>query len=116
MGIRGEHEAAKHLRASGCRVLRRNVRFRFGEIDLIALDGGTVVFVEVKTRAARDGRGPRPEESVGVRKARKLAALADAACRRYGWEDRPKRIDVVAVDWPTRGRPVVRRHIGAVRV
>ena len=116
LGARGEREAARRLRAEGYRVIQRNVRLSFGEIDLIALDGETVVFVEVKTRVARHGGGPRPEESVGVRKQRKLAALAEVLCRRNGWEGRPRRIDIVAVDWPERGRPVVRHHIGAVRV
>ncbi len=116
LGARGEREAARRLRAKGYRVVRRNLRLRFGEIDLIAMDGETVVFVEVKTRVAREGNGPRPEESVGVKKQRKLAALAEAACRRHGWEGRARRIDIVAIEWPEKGRPTVRHHIGAVRV
>lgn len=116
LGVRGEREAARRLKAKGYRVVKRNVRLRFGEIDLIALDGDTVVIVEVKTRIPRASGGPRPEESVGARKGRRLAALADAACRRYGWDERARRIDIVAIDWPEGGRPVVRHHIGAVRV
>ena len=116
LGARGEREAARRLRAMGYRVVRKNLRLRFGEIDLLALDGDTVVVVEVKTRVPRAGGGPRPEESVGVQKGRRLAALADAACRRYGWQDRARRVDIVAIDWPAQGRPVVRHHIGAVRV
>ena len=116
LGARGEREAARRLRAKGYRVVKKNLRLRFGEIDLLALDGDTVVVVEVKTRIPRAAGGPRPEESVGAQKGRRLAALADAACRRYGWEDRARRIDIVAIDWPEKGQPVVRHHIGAVRV
>ncbi len=117
LGARGEREAARVLRSKGYRILRRNLRFSFGEIDLVAKDGETVVFVEVKTRVlSGNGARPAPEASVHARKRRKLAALSDAACRRYGWGERGRRIDIVAVDWPQNGRPIVRHHVGAVRV
>lgn len=64
LGILGERLAAEHLRRRGFVIVERNVRTRHGEIDLIAVDGqGTLVFVEVKTRRAGNGRrGLCPEE------------------------------------------------------
>ena len=50
LGAAGEKAAAKYLRRRGYRIVARNYRCRGGEIDLIALDADTIVFVEVKTR------------------------------------------------------------------
>ncbi|MGA8363689.1 MAG: YraN family protein [Solirubrobacteraceae bacterium] len=63
LGRRGEEFAAKHLHRLGFSPLGRNERTRYGEIDLVAFDGKTLVFVEVKTRRvdARPGR-PRPDQ------------------------------------------------------
>jgi len=107
-GDEGEAAAAAFLARRGFRVLARNVRVpRVGEIDIVALDptspsglrgasGGTLVFVEVKTRR-NDAFGP-PEEAVTPAKLRTLAACAEAWRNATGWRDRPYRIDVVAVD------------------
>jgi putative endonuclease len=63
LGRRGEDLAAQHLARLGYEALERNVRTRYGEIDLVASDGHAIVFVEVKTRRAPvDGR-PRPEDA-----------------------------------------------------
>jgi putative endonuclease len=56
LGRLGEELAAAHLQRLGFAILARNVRTRHGEIDLIAFDGRTLVFAEVKTRRARHGR------------------------------------------------------------
>ena len=61
LGERGENVAAKFLRNQGYKILERNYRTSVGEIDIIARDGKTLVFVEVKTRAYDD---PTPEEQV----------------------------------------------------
>jgi putative endonuclease len=62
LGRRGEQLACEHLERLGFRVLERNVRVRAGEIDVIAFDGATLVFAEVKTaRARRDRAQPLPE-------------------------------------------------------
>jgi len=116
-GRSGEREAARTLRAKGYRILGRNVNVGWGEADLLceAPDGDAIVLVEVKSRRAGEG-GPfaSPETSVGVRKRRKLVALLGALARANGWEDRPKRIDIVAVEWDERGAARVRHHEGAV--
>ena len=74
LGSDGEDAAAAHLTAAGLTVLARNWRCRDGELDLVALDGRTVVFVEVKTRS-----GPafgHPAEAVTWTKARRIRRLA----------------------------------------
>jgi putative endonuclease len=83
IGARGETLAAEHLQRRGFRVLARNVRMRQGEIDLIAFDGHTLAFVEVKTRrAARGGDHaggwPPPLERLGPRQRARIRRLAAA--------------------------------------
>lgn len=99
-------------------MLARNVRVPMGEADLVCVapDGRTVVVVEVKCkRIAGGGRAaPPPEASIHARKRRKLLQIARWLRRANGWEDRPVRIDVVAVDWPERGGPSVRHYERAV--
>ncbi|HSG69457.1 MAG TPA: YraN family protein, partial [Planctomycetaceae bacterium] len=62
-GDRGERLAVRHLKKSGLKIVARNYRNRFGEIDIIALDGQTIVFVEVKTR--KSNAAGSPLEAVG---------------------------------------------------
>lgn len=92
-GRYGEDAAAEFLRRRGFEILARNVRTALGEIDLVALDGEVVVFVEVKAR-----RGASGLEAVDARKQRRLSRLALAFLARAGWLDRAARFDVVAVD------------------
>lgn len=92
---RGEDAAAAHLAARGYRILGRNVRFRHGELDIVARDGATIVFVEVKTRAS-DRLGP-PQEAVHGLKQHRVRCLAQAWLQRRGLQDVPCRFDVIAV-------------------
>lgn len=119
LGRAGERAAAKLLRRAGYRVLGRNVRVRIGEADLVceAPDRRTIVIVEVKTRrTAAAGAAPQlpPEANVHRRKRAKLVSVTRYLAKANGWTDRPVRIDVVGVEWPPRGKPVLRHHIGAV--
>jgi len=84
------------LRRRGLAIVARGFRSRFGEIDLVAREGPTVVFIEVKTRTG-DGFG-RPAESVTRAKQARLARTASIFLARYGWNDRPCRFDVVEVE------------------
>ncbi len=95
LGDRGERIAARHLRSLGYRIIRRNYRCPMGEIDLIALDGDTVVFVEVKTRSGR-GFG-EPEEAVGPRKQRKLRDVAVSYIKSTRGPMPAVRFDVVSI-------------------
>jgi putative endonuclease len=86
LGGRGEQLAAAHLRAQGFRTLARNVRTRHGEIDLVAFDGCTLVFAEVKTRCigARQARirsDQQPLLGLSARQRVRLRRLASAWLR-----------------------------------
>lgn len=97
LGDAGERRAARYLRAQGYRILARQYRTAFGEIDLIALDGQCIVFVEVKTRRSR--AAGLPEEAVDGAKQAQLTRLALAYLKRRGLLDRAARFDVVAILW-----------------
>lgn len=77
LGRRAEELVAARLARSGWRVIERNARTRMGEIDLIALEGSTLVFVEVKAGRTGSAAGPlRPAHAVGARKQLRLRRLA----------------------------------------
>jgi len=95
LGRRGEALAAEALRARGLRIVERNFRCRAGEIDLIALDGRTLVFVEVRSRRG-DGAGT-PLESVDGRKQARVARVARHYLAARGHRERDVRFDVVGV-------------------
>jgi putative endonuclease len=95
VGRRGEKLAERYLRRRGYRIVARNFRAAGAEIDLVAMDGDTVVFVEVKTRRAV-GAGA-PEDSVTEHKQRQLRRAAEIFSARYRAHDRPMRFDVIAI-------------------
>ncbi len=77
LGRRAEQLVALRLERSGWRLVGRNVRLPSGELDIVALDGTTLVFVEVKAGRAGATLGPeRPAHAVGRRKRLKLRVLA----------------------------------------
>jgi len=119
LGPAGERAAARLLKKSGYRVLHRNLVVPAGEADLICLDpdGRTIVIVEVKTRRLdASGESTRPPEAnITGTKQRKLRTITRLAARQEGWQRRPLRIDVVAVDWPPKGKPRLRHYRDAVR-
>jgi ribonuclease HII len=93
-GEAGEAMAAAHLRRLGYEVLCSRYRCREGEVDLVARDGETTAFVEVK---ARRGRHSSPAESVGYRKRSRLVAAARAWVDENGAHDLPCRFDIAEV-------------------
>jgi putative endonuclease len=95
MGRRGEALAAALLQAQGLTIVERNYRCRAGEIDLVALDGNTLVFVEVRSR--RGDRLGTPFESVDVRKQARVTRVARQFLASRGFGDRDVRFDVVGV-------------------
>lgn len=121
VGARGEREAARFLRRVGFTVRGRNLRLAEGEIDLLCLapDRVTMVVVEVKSRVRTGEEGSSrvpPEAAITARKRAKLATLTRHLRRANGWEDRPVRIDVVAVEMNPRGADIhVRHFVDAVR-
>ena len=94
-GKLGELEAREALERRGYTILARNYRCRQGEADLVAEEGETLVFVEVKTRSDL-GHG-LPREAVGRVKQQRLGVAALRYCSDHGIEDRPLRFDVVEV-------------------
>ncbi len=95
LGRAGEDQAADYLAEQGYRVLERNYSTRSGEIDLIALHQGEVVFVEVKTRTS-DAFGP-PELAVDPRKQSRMVKAALAYIKYKKLHQMPCRFDVVAI-------------------
>lgn len=100
-GKAAEEQAVNYLRALGWLIVARNWRWRGGEVDIIAKDGETLVFVEVKSR--EDPGFMRPEEAVDRRKQLRLLRSAQAYLQGKPWV--PVRFDVVAVT------PLGIRHI-----
>lgn len=96
-GKRYESTAARWLSQRGLRILDRNFRTRYGELDIIALDQGCVVFVEVRSRShARFGGAAA---SVDHRKQKRLLRTAEAFLQRHPqWANHPCRFDVVAYE------------------
>ena len=111
VGKRGEEEAARFLQKRGFTILDRNVRSRLGEIDLVAREGKTLVFVEVRTR--REGDGDPPQASVTAVKQRRLGRLAQHYLKRKGLGEVPCRFDVVAVTLDASDRVKALRHLPA---
>jgi putative endonuclease len=94
----------------GLRILTRNYRCRAGEIDVVAEDRGTVVFVEVKERGG-DSHGTAVE-AVTLEKRRRILRAARAFAAQHGQTDGSYRFDVVSIDWGPDG-PRVRHDAGA---
>jgi putative endonuclease len=116
IGRAAEDLVARRLAEAGWEILERNARTRYGELDIVALDGSTLVFVEVKA-ARRDSRfGPeRPVHAVDFRKQRRIRRLATAWMGER--RDRPRfaaiRFDAVGVTYDRAGRTVDYEHIEA---
>ncbi len=96
LGRRGERAAERHLRRNGYRIVARNFRAAGAEIDLVAIDGDILVFVEVKTRRSRAAGAP--EEAVDERKQTRMRRAAEVFARRYRADEIEMRFDIVAVD------------------
>lgn len=101
LGKRGEKIAAAFLEDAGFEIIGRNWRCPQGEIDLIAREGGELVFVEVKTRSST--AFGHPLEAITVQKLARLRRLAQSWCEAHPGAYRGIRIDAVAVLAPARG-------------
>jgi putative endonuclease len=110
LGQRGENVAARFLRNQGYKIIERNFRCEVGEVDIIARDGRTLVFTEVKTRAYDD---PMPEDQVNQDKRHQLTKAAKLYLSRYGVPQPPARFDVIGIVWPTGREPQIRHTMDA---
>ena len=98
-GAAAERLAARFLASRGLTLVARNVRYRFGEIDLICEDRGTLVIVEVRQRGRGDFGGSL--QSVTASKRRRIArATARFVMLERRWRDRRIRFDVIGIDGP----------------
>jgi len=97
LGLVGESLAVKFLHQKGYKIIEKNFRSKFGEIDIVAQDGDTLVFIEVKTRWTRE-YGP-PEEAVTPRKIRSIVKTGQYYKLLHPQQPEALRIDVVTIDF-----------------
>lgn len=110
VGDYGERVAAEHLRSIGMVVLATQWTCKFGEIDIVARDGSTLVICEVKTRTSTRYGGPF--EAITGQKAARLRRLASHWLEVHDISPPSVRIDVVSVVVPPKGGPIVERIAG----
>ncbi|MCP4248869.1 MAG: YraN family protein [bacterium] len=111
LGAAGERAAARFLRRLGYRIAARNYRCRSGEIDLIAVDGDTIVFAEVKTR--RHDESADPEANVTYQKRLRLTRAAKTYLSAKSAQNQAARFDVLAVVLPATGQPAIEHFVDA---
>lgn len=111
LGQRGEELAARYLAAAGIEVIDRNWRCADGEIDLVGIDRGTLVIVEVKTRSSVDYG--HPLEAITPAKLARLYLLASRWRRAQGRHYASFRVDAVSVIDDGSGFPVI-EHVREV--
>ncbi len=105
LGQQGETLACQYLSRHGYRVIVRNYRTKLGEIDIIAEEKGTLVFVEVKTR--RGHQCGHPFEAVTPAKCRQISRVALEYLAETGREGQSARFDVVAISFSGEAVPVI---------
>jgi putative endonuclease len=111
IGPRGEAAAAAYLERVGMQIIDRNWRSGRGELDIVALDGDTLVVCEVKTRAT-EAKGT-PEDAVSPSKQRRLTRLAQAYLSTNGLADVGVRFDVISIRVLADDRALLRHHRAA---
>jgi putative endonuclease len=109
LGERGEAAAARFLKRLGYHILARHLDLPLGELDIVAVDGRTVVFVEVKTRRSSDAG--HPAEAIDEVKERRMTQAALAYLKTHGLLEHSCRFDVVAITWPAGAKRPTIEHI-----
>lgn len=95
LGRRGEEYACIMLSKNNYKILERNFRCSFGEIDIIALDKETLVFIEVKTR--NSGKFGLPQEAVNKKKLENIRKVGEIYLKKSIYKYKKLRIDVVSI-------------------
>ena len=112
LGNRGEIVAARFLERLEYRIIERQLRSKFGELDLVAIHDDVVVFVEVKTRSTL--AAGHPTEAITPAKQRKITRSALAYLKQRRWLERRIRFDVIAVVWSgNEALPETQHYVGA---
>lgn len=101
LGATGERLAREHLETLGYRVLETNYRTRYGELDIVAIEGGCLVGVEVRTKRGV-GFGT-PEDSITATKARRLCELIEGYGQAHPGLPEDLRVDFVAIEMTAAG-------------
>ncbi len=96
-GNYGETLACKYLESLGYKIIERNFRIRGGEVDIIAMEGEYLIFVEVKARHSHEYG--LPVESITPWKIKALKKSAAFYCMKIDWGNKPYRIDMVSIDF-----------------
>lgn len=109
LGKEGEDIAADYLKKHGYRIITRNFRSRYGELDIVALHNQTLIFIEVKTRIGNEFG--LPEEAVTPRKLREVIKTGEYFKLLHPELPEALRIDVVAIEMSTEGNVEAFRHI-----
>ena len=109
LGALGEEKAAEYLQGKGYRIVARHFTHRIGEIDIVAAKGGSIIFVEVKTRT--NNRFGAPEESIGWSKQEKLRRTANVYMLQHKLYDTPYQIDSLAVMYDLMRKETTIRHL-----
>jgi putative endonuclease len=115
-GELGERIAEEHLANRGYRIVERNFRTRYGELDLIAADERALVFCEVKTRLAGTRNGPAgPLDAIGPRKRERVRRMATQWLAEAAHDLRPRprdlRFDAIGVTLTPAGRLLALEHL-----
>ena len=105
LGKKGEEIAVNYLQKKGYRIVERGYRLFRGELDIIAYDGATLVFVEVKTRAGTEFG--LPEEAVTPAKQNQIKRIAQGYLMERGLGDPDCRFDVLAILFDGEGDPTI---------
>jgi len=108
LGQRGELYASRWLRKQGYKIVAGGKRTRYGEIDLVAVEHETIVFVEVKTRQSHD-KG-HPAEAVDKAKQQHLVRSALAFLKEHHLLEYSVRFDVIAITWPPEAKQPELQH------
>ncbi len=108
LGQLGEKLACDFLKKQGYQILDQNFRTRGGEIDVVARESGTVVFVEVKTRVSREFG--YPEDAIDARKQHKLAMTAECYLSAHRMYEADFRIDAIGIEIDRAGKVTALRH------
>ena len=95
LGKTGEEKAVRFLKKKGCTIIETNYRNKIGEIDIIGLDKGVLIFVEVKTR--KDNDSVSPKEAVTPQKQKKIAQVAQTWLKIKNKHNSKARFDVIAI-------------------
>ncbi len=114
LGEKGEQAACQYLARRGVDVIQRNWKCKFGEADIVALDDGAIVFIEVKTRSGVEHG--LPEDAVTREKRTRYEKIAMAYLERSDYCDRPVRFDAISITLMTNSRAFLRHHKNAFGV